>query len=265
MRPRARQRLGCWWPPARGVGLKATSNPRLGTALHGMESARCWPAPMLGCWGCPDTQRLFLRCSTCSGVPPFGNPLIYKGFTGKAGWNTCRVPACSKVFHVFHLRRSLRDGEQAENPRQPWLAADSGNQISATRQKWLGRSRPDTTTRRHSPPGQWSPWRPVAPATTAKQARLPFASHPGQAAALSAGIKCYASMATHRMPQALPAIRAAYISRWGIAGLDTAQHGKSPALTCRPAVGQPATAMHGMRPRECCTELAGRGAYAKKS
>lgn len=118
---RGRQRLGCWWPPARGVWQRPT--PRLGTALHGMESARCWPVLMPGCWGCSDTTRLFLRCSTCSGVPSFLNPLIYKRLTDGARRNTDSVPACSKVFHVFRFKHSRRDREQAENPRQPWFVA----------------------------------------------------------------------------------------------------------------------------------------------
>lgn len=176
---------------------------------------------------------LLFACSTCSGVPHFHSQLIYKGIMDWSSWNTCRVQTCSKVFRVFRFRRLRQHGEQAVNPRQQWIAANSGNQISATeagasqdettRQTWPDRSRFDTTTHRHSPAGQWSPWRPVAPATAAESARAAGTNHQGQAAALSSGIKHCASMAPHRLRQAIPAIRATGVSLWGVAGLDAGQ------------------------------------------
>ncbi len=121
---------------------------------------------------------LFFACSTCSGVPPFHNSLIYKGFADGARWNTDSVPACSKVFHVFRFRRIHRAGEMAANPRQPWPAANSGRSTSAPAagaqldaparrnapRRRPGRARFGTTTDSPSPAGPWSPRGSTAPA-----------------------------------------------------------------------------------------------------
>lgn len=181
---------------------------------------------------------LFFACSTCSGVPPFRKPLIYKDLTNGASWNTDSVPACSKVFHVFRFRRIHRAGEMAANPRQPWPAADSGCSTSAPAagarldaparrnapQRRPGRPQFGTTTGSPSPAGPWSPWRSAAPAPATEQARAVGARRGVQTASRPASIERRAALALRGLSLEQATIRTACASSRGAAGLDARPH-----------------------------------------
>lgn len=188
---------------------------------------------------------LLFACSTCSGVPLFRKPLIYKGLSDAPSWNTDSVPACSKVFHVFRFRRIHRAGEMAANPRQPWPAADSrcstsapaaGARLNAPARRKApqprpGRARFGTTTGSPSPAGPWSPRRSAAPAPATEQARATGARRRAQ----PASIERRAALVLLGLALEPATIRTTCANSWGTAGLDARPHLVQP-LGC-PAAG----------------------------